>query len=299
MPLEILHQTTTILALPLRTAELYLIEILHQTTTINDIHAFLYRCILSKFYIKPQRGRLQIVTAARCILSKFYIKPQRLVALVFSDAVVSYRNSTSNHNVSLCFFVLLKLYLIEILHQTTTRDAWEAQNRPLYLIEILHQTTTIHATCRTKKSCILSKFYIKPQLLNFSDSSDCVVSYRNSTSNHNFVGAICIASGVVSYRNSTSNHNHGRPVTETLYVVSYRNSTSNHNVPEAPDARVKLYLIEILHQTTTKCKGEVESICCILSKFYIKPQLFSIAWPATWCCILSKFYIKPQLFYGV
>ena len=161
--IEILHQTTTYPRAQKESPELYLIEILHQTTTINDIHAFLYRCILSKFYIKPQRGRLQIVTAARCILSKFYIKPQRLVALVFSDAVVSYRNSTSNHNVSLCFFVLLKLYLIEILHQTTTQTRTVLQTKKLYLIEILHQTTTIHATCRTKKSCILSKFYIKPQ----------------------------------------------------------------------------------------------------------------------------------------
>ena len=35
--IEILHQTTTLIALPLRTAELYLIEILHQTTTLGLI----------------------------------------------------------------------------------------------------------------------------------------------------------------------------------------------------------------------------------------------------------------------
>ena len=34
------------------------------------------------------------------------------------------------------------LYLIEILHQTTTTLATEIRDEMLYLIEILHQTTT-------------------------------------------------------------------------------------------------------------------------------------------------------------
>ena len=55
------------------------------------------------------------------------------------------------------------LYLIEILHQTTTDSADMIRAAALYLIEILHQTTTIRGRI--------------DQLL--------VVSYRNSTSNHN------------------------------------------------------------------------------------------------------------------
>ena len=55
------------------------------------------------------------------------------------------------------------LYLIEILHQTTTIDAFNFMLELLYLIEILHQTTT-NSPCRENYwSCILSKFYIKPQ----------------------------------------------------------------------------------------------------------------------------------------
>ena len=34
----------------------------------------------------------------------------------------------------------------------------------------------------------------------------------------------------------------------------------------------QLYLIEILHQTTTKEGHDCDIICCILLKFYIKPQ---------------------------
>ena len=57
-----------------------------------------YRCILSKFYIKPQRRNAGHGNTFGCILSKFYIKPQRVRPIRISLIVVSYRNSTSNHN---------------------------------------------------------------------------------------------------------------------------------------------------------------------------------------------------------
>ena len=101
-----------------------------------------------------------------------------------------------------------KLYLIKILHQTTTRFALNIFSFPLYLIEILHQTTTLWIWHAAWPRCILLKFYIKPQLRLERELAYCVVSYRNSTSNHN--------SGV------------------------------------GVNATMSLYLIEILHQTTTQ-----------------------------------------------
>ena len=76
--IEILHQTTTIDFRPKSAPMLYLIEILHQTTTLARAGEHVASCILSKFYIKPQRGTLPTVCPTCCILSKFYIKPQRL-----------------------------------------------------------------------------------------------------------------------------------------------------------------------------------------------------------------------------
>ena len=55
------------------------------------------------------------------------------------------------------------LYLIEILHQTTTALRTLDNGPTLYLIEILHQTTTEKTDNIFGESCILSKFYIKPQ----------------------------------------------------------------------------------------------------------------------------------------
>ena len=97
--IEILHQTTTMYQKNIPMIELYLIEILHQTTTSSHHCPVLPGCILLKFYIKPQLMDLQRIVPAGCILLKFYIKPQQPVMLKFSG---------------------YELYLIEILHQTTT-----------------------------------------------------------------------------------------------------------------------------------------------------------------------------------
>ena len=121
-----------------------------------------------------------------------------------------------------------------------------------------------------------------------------VVSYRNSTSNHNCVGWIFGVSVVVSYRNSTSNHNGKSFMDREDKVVSYRNSTSNHNTSVSNAAISSLYLIEILHQTTTNQWRRCNTGSCILSKFYIKPQHWQDEAQIDTRCILSKFYIKPQ-----
>ena len=207
--IEILHQTTTAGIAQPATFELYLIEILHQTTTKRSRTRDRGRCILSKFYIKPQRLCRCSSWPSGCILSKFYIKPQRVAGEGYSQAVVSYRNSTSNHNLS-------------------------------------------RSHCLQVCGCILSKFYIKPQQCPDRLISFEVVSYRNSTSNHNTGGLTSGLSGVVSYRNSTSNHNCRLHTLVRLLVVSYRNSTSNHNLWTTKSASEMLYLIEILHQTTTR-----------------------------------------------
>ena len=54
--IEILHQTTTYVSETKSDSPLYLIEILHQTTTFGRFCLHGPRCILLKFYIKPQPG---------------------------------------------------------------------------------------------------------------------------------------------------------------------------------------------------------------------------------------------------
>ena len=99
-------------------------------------------CILLKFYIKPQHTanvyNLLYVVSYRNSTSNHNMSHWRAT----SQGVVSYRNSTSNHNSRAYPNSLMSLYLIEILHQTTTMYDFYMKDMELYLIEILHQTTT-------------------------------------------------------------------------------------------------------------------------------------------------------------
>ena len=74
-------------------------------------------------------------------------------------------------------FKIGSLYLIEILHQTTTAAAAFDSAAVLYLIEILHQTTTRPVLILTATRCILLKFYIKPQPYDEVLGQIAVVSY--------------------------------------------------------------------------------------------------------------------------
>ena len=121
------------------------------------------------------------------------------------------------------------LYLIEILHQTTTAALKPHHTKSCILSKFYIKPQHFCRWFFEQFCCILSKFYIKPQQLLPSAFRGYVVSYRNSTSNHNLPGDYVTSTAVVSYRNSTSNHNRQRSNDEKHHVVSYRNSTSNHN----------------------------------------------------------------------
>ena len=143
--IEILHQTTTVDDMRRQIEELYLIEILHQTTTLSAFKEEYSTLYLIEILHQTTTRHRTISHSASCILSKFYIKPQPASCHPKIPRVVSYRNSTSNHNNGLQIFHLTKLYLIEILHQTTTVITDEQISLMLYLIEILHQTTTLRS----------------------------------------------------------------------------------------------------------------------------------------------------------
>ena len=119
------------------------------------------------------------------------------------------------------------------------------------------------------------------------------------------------------YFNSTSNHNFTGLRVSDYGVVSYFNSTSNHNLFTSVSRRVSLFLISILHQTTTHEFATLQDAGCFLFQFYIKPQrsiytsvpfhvvsyfnstsnhnLRQLELDDAVGCFLFQFYIKPQL----
>ena len=165
--------------------------------------------------------------------------------------VVSYRNSTSNHN---CFADIFRRTMV-----VSYRNSPSNHNSlfrlllfaPLYLIEILHQTTTSPAASLPAVCCILSKFYIKPQLHIIHRLQPRVVSYRNSTSNHNRASPVRRTTGLylIEILHQTTTISILCVLITLLYLIEILHQTTTS--ASARRANVALYLIEILHQTTT------------------------------------------------
>ena len=123
-----------------------------------------HRCFSFQFYIKPQHYSHFQCAAQRCFSFQFYIKPQPPQLPFCFFPVVSHSNSTSNHNYDECsirgarvvshsnstsnhnsarhHMYPYRLFLIPILHQTTTIQDGIRDLPQLFLIPILHQTTT-------------------------------------------------------------------------------------------------------------------------------------------------------------
>ena len=226
------------------------------------------------------------------------------------------------HQTTTILFVnvaLAMLFLIPILHQTTTPRRIVFLRPQLFLIPILHQTTTRRTFNSYATRCFSFQFYIKPQLfcifikllvvVSHSNSTSNhnpgpwqteyggVVSHSNSTSNHNRITS-CIHHGlVVSHSNSTSNHNYSGGRSPPAWVVSHSNSTSNHNQLRGIDIATVLFLIPILHQTTT---SSAQLFSC--TELFLIPILHQTTTEVRIeqygkCCFSFQFYIKPQLIF--
>ena len=144
--------------------------------------------------------------------------------------VVLYRYSTSNHNVVFETGYINAVVLYRYSTSNHNRLPFREITYRLSYIVILHQTTTTRIKLSWQFCCLISLFYIKPQLLACGDSDIYVVLYRYSTSNHNLLTALIMLFSVVLYRYSTSNHNVLYQAYSLTIVVLYRYSTSNHNI---------------------------------------------------------------------
>ena len=100
-------------------------------------------------------------------------------------------------------------------------------------------------------SCSLFHCYIKPQPLTKRHLSKRVVPYSIATSNHNRPRFDEHDLFVVPYSIATSNHNSGAWLFDGSCVVPYSIATSNHNRAILGYLAQKLFLIPLLHQTTT------------------------------------------------
>ena len=121
-----------------------------------------------------------------------------------------------------------------------------------------------------------------------------VVSHSNSTSNHNIIGVAAVRPKVVSHSNSTSNHNISLEEArlELLFLIPILHQTTTYE--RSGKRCALLFLIPILHQTTTRHMLEYVQDGCFSFQFYIKPQLAITILALACRCFSFQFYIKPQ-----
>ena len=177
-----------------------------------------------------------------------------------------YLSSTSNHN----------LYVVN------------PQTHGLCYIFLLHQTTTSSYKLRLILCCVISFFYIKPQLQQHTSEIFRVVLYLSSTSNHNRYIEQIAAHFVVLYLSSTSNHNpeaRKASLIRLCYIFLLHQTTTSRLMR---DYNALLCYIFLLHQTTTGFLTQILLASCVISFFYIKPQ----QWPQTLAQLFVVLYLS-------
>ena len=229
---------------------LFIVCILHQTTT----------------------ARLLSQSKKCCLSSVSYIKPQPAMPVPTFGRVVYRLYPTSNHNLVIGFIIFVRLFIVCILHQTTT-----------YLVVSVGSI-----------SCLSSVSYIKPQRELLDGRSWLVVYRLYPTSNHNRLAHRATGSAVVYRLYPTSNHNKDVlfTISAELFIVCILHQTTTCALGCCHARR--LFIVCILHQTTTLWLVKSCGYSCLSSVSYIKPQLVPFRTVMRSCCLSSVSYIKPQ-----
>ena len=121
-------------------------------------------------------------------------------------------------------------------------------------------------------SCVISFFYIKPQLSSSSRYHRNVALYLSSTSNHNFEKG-GIVGGKLRY----------------IFLL-HQTTTHSFSLPHTAGCVISFFYIKPQQRRGYKTLFS----SCVISFFYIKPQLTASLSAAVNGCVISFFYIKPQ-----
>ena len=166
--------------------------------------------------------------------------------------------------------------------------------RLLYLLYILHQTTTNYDMTPYEVCCISCISYIKPQLSTVTTFKILVVSLVYPTSNHNSQGCCPVCSLVVSLVYPTSNHNFADTacITTTLYLLYILHQTTTPLMRYY--TKSTLYLLYILHQTTTNAVSDQKPDSLYLLYILHQTTTAELRLTNAPSCISCISYIKPQ-----
>ena len=165
----------------------------------------------------------------------------------------------------------------------------------MFNIFILHQTTTSYIQEYPTTCCLISLFYIKPQLgglFGFLGSS-CLISLFYIKPQLLSDTASLTMCCLISLFYIKPQHGSIIVINRCCCLISLFYIKPQPIL--ARPCRTWLFNIFILHQTTTTAWWVFRVNSCLISLFYIKPQLGTRKRIQFSCCLISLFYIKPQL----
>ena len=219
--------------MPLSPVDIYIVLYRLSTSNHNSVQRDVKRHVIVLYRLSTSNHNWLsvIVKVSPIVLYRLSTSNHNCITLSKSRiAIVLYRLSTSNHNSAHALNLCVGIVLYRLSTSNHNFLLLLILFRVLSYIVFLHQTTTVFWTAKTTFHCLISSFYIKPQLHLRVGSHHVIVLYRLSTSNHNTVRLLVVPVNIVLYRLSTSNHNVIRLRNFTNSIVLYRLSTSNHNL---------------------------------------------------------------------
>ena len=143
--ISFLHQTTTRCCASSFPAQLSYISFLHQTTTFFFSFSPIFRCLISLFYIKPQRRLHDRFPHRSCLISLFYIKPQRILHILFIYRhlhLITHTRSGRNRLTTFYFSITISPSTL-ILKSTPSTKAWKSERDSI--ISDLYCSPTLYA----------------------------------------------------------------------------------------------------------------------------------------------------------
>ena len=144
---------------------MFLLAVIHQTTTTPVTGRTSTVCFYWRLYIKPQRISTHIAPQVLCFYWRLYIKPQRNTRNARDHSCVSIGGYTSNHNGGPVVRYTAHVFLLAVIHQTTTLPRSCFARTAVFLLAVIHQTTTNTQAILHIFLCFYWRLYIKPQLL--------------------------------------------------------------------------------------------------------------------------------------
>ena len=166
--------------------------------------------------------------------------------------VVSYLDSTSNHNNCLASLEISLLFHILILHQTTTEKIRKIIALSCFISWFYIKPQRLHLSWINKRSCFISWFYIKPQLDDVIDliTSCCFISWFYIKPQ---LKIATLAQAAALFH----------------ILILHQTTTYGGKQRKMSSCFISWFYIKPQRETTTISKRQ----SCFISWFYIKPQL--------------------------